>query len=212
MRLLFVLLLIAWPAASQGLFEVLEQQTVRPERPAPPPAYELRLTAAYLEGAGWSSALIRPIVEQSARILAQCDLAVNEIVLVRLKVPAGSLDYSTRVARELARAIPLSRPTLYFVADTRQRPAFDAEAIGRGNSRGRPELADTVWVTRATRDPAVAVAHELAHVLMNSGEHSRDEGNLMRDETTPDSVRLSTSQCARLRSAAEENGLVRRVR
>jgi len=88
---------------------------------------------------------------------------------------------------------------------------FDAKLAGRGNSRTRPELADTVWVTRATRDPGIALAHELAHVLMNSGEHSAEEGNLMRDETTAQNVRLSPAQCERLRSNAVENGLVRRA-
>ena len=212
MRLLLVLMLFAGPAASQGEIAILEQRTIRPPLPSPPPAYELRLTAAYLEGSGWSAAAVEGLVERSARILARCDLGLAELTLVRIGAPAPYRDYATRTARELARTVPLEKPTLYFVADTRQRPAFDAEAIGRGNSRGRPELADTVWVTRATRDPEVAVAHELAHVLMNSGEHSRADGNLMRDETAPGNVRLSDLQCGRLRSTAAANGLIRPAR
>ena len=208
-RLLLVLLLFASAAAAQTPIAILEQRTIRLPVSLPRPGYELHLTAAYLERTGWSAEDIQTLVAQSSRILAQCELGLTEMTLVRLAAPERFLDYATGPARELARAVPLARPTVYFVADTRQRPAFDAEAIGRGNSRTRPELADTVWVTRATRDPGVALAHELAHVLMDSGEHSTEEGNLMRDETTAQNLRLTSAQCARLRSRALEHGLVR---
>jgi hypothetical protein len=101
---------------------------------------------------------------------------------------------------------------VFFVDATRQQPAFDAEAIGRGNSRTRPELADTVWIVRDARDPGVALAHELAHVLMDSGEHSDEPGNLMREETAPASTRLTDAQCARLRETGRANGLLRPAR
>jgi len=119
------------------------------------------------------------------------------------------MDFSTPAARELARAYPVPRPAVYLVRDTKSRPAFDAEAIGRGNSGTRPEIADTVWMTAASRDPGVALAHELAHVLMDSGEHSDEEGNLMRDETSRRNRRLSAAQCARLRDTGKANGLLR---
>jgi hypothetical protein len=99
---------------------------------------------------------------------------------------------------------------VYLVRDTKNRPAFDAEAIGRGNSRTRPELADTVWMTAATREPGVALAHELAHVLMDSGGHSGEAGNLMREQTSPRNTALSAAQCARLRGTGGRNGLLQR--
>jgi hypothetical protein len=128
--------------------------------------------------------------------------------LKRIEVDARFRIYHTPVSRELARSLQLQPPAVYFVDDTRQKPAFDAEAIGRGNSRTRPELADTVWITRATRDPGVALAHELAHVLMDNGEHSEEPGNLMRDETAPANTRLTDAQCARLRETGTANGLL----
>jgi hypothetical protein len=136
-------------------------------------------------------------------------VALEPAELVLIAAPERYRDFYTPTARELARALPLAKPAIYFLAGTRQRPAFDAEAIGRGNSRSRPELADTVWVTRATRDSGIVVAHELAHVLMDSGEHSEEPGNLMRDETAPGNTRLSAAQCARLRDRAVANGLLR---
>jgi hypothetical protein len=107
------------------------------------------------------------------------------------------------------RTYPVARPGVFLVRDTRSQPAFDAEAIGRGNSRTRPEIADTVWMTAATRDPGIALAHELAHVLMDSGEHGEEAGNLMRDETSPRNTSLSGAQCARLRDTGSANGLLK---
>ncbi len=124
-------------------------------------------------------------------------------------VAPNHLDFSTPAARELARAHPVVKPAVYLVRGTKNRPAFDAEAIGRANSRTRPEIADTVWMTAAARDPGIALAHELAHVLMDSGEHSEEEGNLMREETSPRNTTLAAAQCARLREAGSRNGLLR---
>ena len=73
-------------------------------------------------------------------------------------------------------------------------PAFDAEAIGRGNSGSRPELRDTVWIALGSRDLGIVLAHELAHVLMDSGEHSDEPGNLMRDETAPENTHPCPSE------------------
>ena len=172
-------------------------------------SHGFRLTLAYLEGTGWAREEILSAVAQSARILAQCGLALELAELALIGAPERYRDFSTPVARELARALPLARPTVYFVAGTRQRPAFDAEAIGRGNSRARPELADTVWITRGTRDLGIALAHELAHVLMDSGEHSEEAGNLMRADTAAENTRLSDAQCARMRETGSANGLLR---
>jgi hypothetical protein len=65
-------------------------------------------------------------------------------------------------------------------------------------------------MTEATRDPGIALAHELAHVLMDSAEHSDEEGNLMREETSARNASLSAAQCARLRETGSRNGLLER--
>jgi hypothetical protein len=190
----------------------LERERLTLKRAAAASTHELHLTLATLEGGRWTRAEVLALAEQAARILAQCDVALASVELVRIGAPARFRDYATGPARELARALPLERPTVYFVADTRQRPAFDAEAIGRANSRSRPELTDTVWMTRATRDPGIALAHELVHVLMDSGEHSEEDENLMREETAPRNVRLNAAQCARLRATGSAHGLLRPTR
>ena len=200
-------------ASGVGLAQVtlVERQSLFGADPGVPAAAALRLhlTLVRLEGSGWTREGALGILREAAGILAQCGVAVDRAEVLSLSAP-GHLDFSTPVARELARAHPVSRPAVYLVRDTKSRPAFDAEAIGRGNSRSRPEIADTVWMTAATRDPGVALAHELAHVLMDSGEHSDEEGNLMREETSPRNTTLSSAQCARLRDTGNRNGLLER--
>jgi len=213
LRTLIVLLLAALPLLARGgdSITVLERRELTIERGAASPSHDLKLVLAYFEG-GWAPEAIQSAVRRSAQILGQCGVAIARAELVLLDAPARYRDFHTPVSRELARALPLARPTIYFVAGTRQRPAFEAEAIGRGNSRTRPELRDTVWVARGARDLGIVLAHELAHVLMDSGGHSEEPGNLMRDDTAPENTRLSEVQCAQLRETATSNGLLQPAR
>lgn len=191
-------------AHAQPRVEVLERQDIPVEAPG---SRNLRLGVVQLEGSGWSKERAIDMVRQAAAILSQCDIGVQQVEWVRLGVPPPYLDFFTPLSRELARVHPVGRPAIYLVRSTRNRPAFEAEAIGRGNSRSRPELVDTVWMTASVRDPAIALAHELAHVLMNSGEHTDEPGNLMREDTAPGQTQLSAAQCSRMRQTAEGNRL-----
>lgn len=175
----------------------------------PQPKLTLHLTVVMIDGSGWTGERATVALREAEPILAQCGVVLEHAGPVVLKVPPDLMDFFTPAARELARAHPVPRPTVYLVRDTRSRPAFDAEAIGRGNSRTRPEIADTVWMTAATRDPGIALAHELAHVLMDSGEHSEEAGNLMREETSARNTSLSAEQCRRLRDTGTANGLLK---
>ena len=193
MRLLLLLLLAAPPTLAQE-------------------SYTLRLTLVQFAGGAWTREAILDVSAQALKILAQCGVAAAEPELLSIEAEPRFRVFHTPAARELARRLQPGRPAVFFVDATRQQPAFDAEAIGRGNSRTRPELADTVWIVRDARDPGVALAHELAHVLMDSGEHSEEPGNLLRDETTPRNTRLTDAQCARLRTSGIANGLLGRLR
>jgi Zn-dependent protease with chaperone function len=189
MRMLLVLLLAALPVQAQE-------------------AFALRLTLVHFAGGSWQVEEIIAVAKQASKILAQCGIVPREPELVRADVEARFRYFDTPTSRELARKLQPRTPAVYFADGTRQDPAFDAEAIGRGNSRSRPELRDTVWVMRGARDLGVVLAHELAHVLMDSGEHSEEPGNLMRDETAPENTRLSAAQCERLRETGLANGLL----
>ena len=162
----------------------------------------LTLQAYFFPEAGWTAAALEPPLREAVKLLDQCGVRADAVVLHALSGgdPAWrdlALPGSVRLVAELAPP----RPAVFFVRETRRRIAFDAEAFGRGNTRSMPVMAGTVWVTRGTRDLPVAIAHELAHVLMDSGEHVEEPGNLMRDETAPGNTRLSPAQCARMREA-----------
>jgi hypothetical protein len=197
-------------AERDDAIRIVERRAVEVRSPAGGETRSLALTLVHLRDSGWSPQAIVSAGRQAAGILAQCGVAVARAELVTVEAPERYRWLDTPYSRRLARVLQLARPTIYFVADTRQRPAFDAEAIGRGNSRSRPELADTVWMTRGIADPGVALAHELSHVLMDSGAHSDEPGNLMQDRTAPENARLSPAQCERLRDTATQNGLLHR--
>jgi hypothetical protein len=177
--------------------------------PATPGAtHELRLSLYAFRGSLWTQREIEPAVLDAARLIAQCGVALAGAELRLLEAPRRFHFYSTPVARELLQDLQVSKPAIFFVDDTLNRPAYDAEAIGRANAANRPELANTVWVAHGARDLPLALAHELAHVLSDSGEHSDEPGNLMRAETSPENTRLSAVQCRRLRERGQANGLL----
>lgn len=167
----------------------------------------LRLSLANIDR--WDDVEVTAALRSAAKILTQCGIRIAGADLLQITVPETHRHFDTPRSRELARALALPKPTLYFTAGTRQIPAFDAEAIGRGNSRSRPELTDTVWIARGTRDLGLVIAHELAHVLMDSGAHDNTPGNLMAEDTAPQNAQLNAAQCAQMRSTGTRNGLLR---
>jgi hypothetical protein len=173
------------------------------------PAHTLELRVVDLDH--WPEAATTAALGEAARILAQCGIRTGRVDLLRVQAPESHRYFDTPRSRELARALDLPKPVVFLAAGTRQMPAFDAEAIGRGNSRTRPELAGTVWVARGARDLGIVNAHELAHVLMDSGEHDNTPGNLMAESTTPQNTRLRAAQCAEIGATGTRHGLLRGV-
>jgi hypothetical protein len=170
------------------------------------PELALRLTVANIDG--WDETGMIAALRTAANLLAQCRVRITGAELLSINVPESHRLFHTPRSRELAQALALPKPTLYFTAGTRQVPAFDAEAIGRGNSRSRPELADTVWIARGVRDLGEVIAHELVHVLMDSGAHDNTPGNLMAEETSPQNTQLTAAQCTQMRNTGTRNGLL----
>jgi hypothetical protein len=174
----------------------------------PPAGVRLQLEMAFVAGANWQPDVILDAARQAAAILAQCHVAVTRVRVHEFDGPERYRYFRTDDAREFARRSELARPAIFFVDDTLQAPAFDAEAIGRANGKTRPELIDTVWITAAIRDLPIALAHELVHLLTDSGEHSLAPDNLMRDETAPGQTRLTAEQCDRVVSMGRAKGLL----
>lgn len=195
-----------------GITALLLGAVATPLAAQPPAVHELRLSLYYFSGARWSGEEIAHAAQAAGRLLEQCGLRLSPAPPRALDVPRRFHFYSTPDSRELLRRLGPERPAVFFVEDSRNQPAYDAEAIGRANSGSRPELADTVWVTHGARDLPQALAHELLHVLADSGEHSEAPGNLMRAETSRDNVRLSAAQCERARLRGVQNGLLQEIR
>jgi hypothetical protein len=221
MRLLLAALLAAasaWACAQSAppLRIVDTWPLAPPELPyagAAPATHRLQLELFVFDDTPWRREVILQAVRDIAPILAQCGVWLEQAELKRLGGGDPQLrDLATPVSRQLVRRMQPAKPAVFFVRDTRHVPAFDAEAFGRGNTATRPELAGTVWVTAPVRDLPVALAHELAHVLMDSGEHSPEPGNLMREDTAPDATRLAPEQCRRIAANGTENGWLQRIR
>ena len=174
-----------------------------------PASHSMYLTLAVLAGTGWDPEAVLEAARNAGTILAQCAILTETIEVLEVEVPPPYRSLYTPLSRELARRLKPARPAVFFVADTRHHPAFDAEAFGRGNSRMRPEMADTVWIAAGTRDLPVVIAHELAHVLADSGAHSEAPGNLMGEETAPGGTLLTRDQCDAIVARGTANGLLR---
>lgn len=192
-----------WPLTAREL----------PYAGAAPATHRLQLELFMFHDTPWRPEAILQAVRDIEPILAQCGVRLERAVLKSLDGGDPRLrDLATPVSRQLVRRMQPAKPAVFFVRDARHEPVFDAEAFGRGNTATRPELAGTVWITAQVSDLPVALAHELAHVLMDSGEHSLEPGNLMREATAPDATRLALEQCRRIVTNGAENGWLQRMR
>lgn len=205
-RLAIVLACLSAQAHAQDEIRVVETR-VLPGAEKPSASHRLQVSLYAFHGGRWRQEEIAAAVTASGELLAQCGVRLSRVDLSMVQAPRRFQVYATPVSRELLRRLPVRKPAIFFVDDTRNDPPFDAEAIGRANAATRPELADTVWVAHGTRDLPQALAHELVHLLSDSGEHSEAAGNLMRADTSPRDVQLTAAQCERLRSHGMANGL-----
>lgn len=160
----------------------------------------------------WVSEEIHRVLEEADRILAQCDLMLSPGNIKYIHAPEYLRDLETGAAKTLMQAVRSDGPdrklTVVLARDTLMSMPFDAEAFGHGNTRHRPWLTGSVWLTLALQDRSIALAHELFHVLVNSGEHSTDADNLMLSRTTGTNTGLSESQCENARAGSVKNGWV----
>lgn len=168
----------------------------------------LDLTVVALEDSGWQPGAVRAMVRGAAAIFRQCGIALRHVSVHWLSAPERLRYFTIDTGQALVRARAYAKPTVYLVADTRRPVAFDAEAFAPANSGAYPDLADSVWIMRAIRHPEVALAHELVHVLADSGQHSGEPGNLMREETALENTALTPGQCRRILSGGTARGLL----
>ena len=165
-------------------------------------------TLVMINDSGWDGNEILQLVQRSADIIRQCGIDLLPAKMLEVSAPDGVRDFSRSNAKLLTEKFGSQGPRVFFVRDTLDRPAFEAVTFGTANSKSHPALRFTVWITAATHDPHIALAHELAHVLLDDGSHPQSPGNLMRSDTSSDNVELSAKQCTRMRHMARLNGLL----
>ena len=193
------------PAVPASVEERASEQLVL-SSPSHEKALDLAIVA--LEGAGWQPAAVRAMLDGAARVFQQCGIALRKVSVHRLAAPERLRYFTADTAQALVETRAYPKPAVYLMADTRRPVAFDAEAFAPANSGAQSQLADTVWIMRGIRHPEVALAHELVHILTNSGEHVSTPGNLMHEETALENTRLTADQCRRILSSGTARGLL----
>jgi len=156
----------------------------------------------------WSIGRVRDALRAAYRILAQCGLGAGEVTGFTVQAEDYLLDLETGSARTLLEATVPRRPVIVFARDTRMRDAYLGEAFGLANTERRPWLANSLWLMLDVDDAGIALAHELYHVLANSGAHVTDRPNLMQPDTRPESTELTPEQCSQARARGLANGLL----
>ncbi|MGD8349834.1 MAG: S8/S53 family peptidase [Gammaproteobacteria bacterium] len=173
-----------------------------------PPGADLRLPLDLLVlDERWSEPRIAAILRSAFGILDQCGIAAGEMSLYAVDAPDYLRDLSTGSARTLLDAVGGDGPTVVLARDTLMQEAYTGEAFGLGNTSMRPWLANSVWLMLDVDDAGIALAHELYHVLANSGEHIAGAANLMQADTHPDSSDLTAQQCR----LARDNGIANQL-
>lgn len=207
---------IADPVAEDNWeVQLVGVQTLTREKPINEQAqellYKLPLSVFVLHD-GWSKEIVRDSLLEAESILAQCNIAFNSVTISELSVPAYLRDLETGRARTLVSALDNDtefKPIKVFYArDTRMITPFDGEAFGRANTRRRPWLQDSIWLMNGIEDAGIALAHELFHVLSNSGEHIQTLNNLMQTRTSPGNTTLELLQCDAAVRNAKENRIL----
>nr|MBX2825412.1 S8 family serine peptidase [Gammaproteobacteria bacterium] len=157
----------------------------------------------------WTVTRINTVLSQALASLRQCGVFFSEVSAQRFTGSDYLRDLSTGTAKTLLEAAKTTgKTTVVFARDTRMEIPFTGEAFGQGNTRDRPWLRHSVWMTEDIADPGLALAHELVHVLSNSGDHVPDGTNLMSERTQAGQDRLDPWQCVLLRETGKRLSLL----
>ena len=171
---------------------------------------KLDLSIVVLEESGWRDSQIPGLIDRIDHILSQCSIRVTRVREYVLRVSPRLLDFDAATSHTLVNQTNIPKPILFMMRDTLRDPAYEGEAFGKANSRYREWLQNTIWVIASITDPDVGIAHELLHVLSDSGEHVSEQGNLMQANTRRGEIYLKPTQCQRARQTALANGLLAR--
>lgn len=163
-------------------------------------AEKLDVRIILLENSGWEIQEARDAALQAQEIYRQCNIALD-VTLSRYSASDYLLDFHSLTSRTLIDRSRITGPAIFLVRDTRRLEAFGGEAFGSINTRNMPWLSNTGWMISGQPDTGIIMAHELFHILVDSGDHSTEPGNLMNEQTSPANTSITTSQCELLKSS-----------
>jgi len=163
----------------------------------------------------WNTKKVKDTLERAKLILSQCGFDIPSANFINIKgadyisnlSPASALTLHKVLKNTQTVGYVESAITVFFANDTDMQFKFDAEAFGLGNTRTRPWMQHTVWITKSITHSGIAMAHELYHVLANNGNHTTEEGNLMRSDTSGANISLTEHQCKQAMELGRENKL-----
>ncbi|MEJ2176611.1 MAG: S8/S53 family peptidase [Gammaproteobacteria bacterium] len=149
----------------------------------------------------WQLQQVEAAVEAANKILSQCDIAISKLNLYRIDGPAYLQDLEVGSAHTVLKSFRALQTDEHNIAlllgrNSRMRTEFEAQAFGESNTTTRPWLRNTVWIMHGARDLPVTFAHELFHVLSDSGTHAPSARNLMSAQTSEQGTALTAAQCA----------------
>jgi len=187
------------PLADIASYTLDDQQASNP--PVSSASQNIALQLVRLDPS-WSQEVADIALEQAREILSQCDIGIH----LNRRIDMQGNDYLSDLSSSsgytvmgaLNKQYGNVRPPsirLVLARDSRMQQPFDAEAFGKGNTRTRPWLENSIWLVNGGSDPGIAIAHEIYHILANDGSHVPGPKNLMRDKTDPAATELTVPQC-----------------
>jgi len=160
----------------------------------------------------WRIQRVTRMLKGVFEIMAECRIDPGQISVKTLRGPNYTKHLSVGSAFTVLGPNPKMIATVVLADNTHMLEAYEAEAFGLGNTRTRPWLRNTVWLTQSVQHEELALAHELYHVVANDGQHQSTPNNLMQAQTTLNNVELNDNQCARLLEIGHQNRLLSSTR
>ena len=160
----------------------------------------------------WKYESLAQAIDNANRIYRQCNIELTVESAVSVGNAGYLSDLSSGHALTLSRALTEIKPTaatrVFLADDTIMLEQYDANAFGIGNTRNRPWMTNSLWLTHGIEDVDIALAHELFHIAGNNGEHSMLADNLMQSRTFVDNTSLTDEQCGEAVRQGTANGVL----
>ncbi len=216
-RLVFIFLICTSSFSSEFDLKSLFRVSVHPAAYSAPLISQkaIDLTLVYLEDSAWSFKNVLSTLEGAQSVWESCGIALANIELIKIRNLVGHEGIRPEMEhdggaggefdfmRKLLELHPnLKRPIVIFFDDHKKNP--NKSEWGAGEARNKNYTKglvneDTIWMTHNAFNyyqPAdVVLAHEIGHVILNSGHEYTKEDNLMHGYYTKLSPVVTDDQC-----------------